>query len=155
MAFSEDMYEEAPEFPERLEQVLVYAVNEARNTMMENGGFVPFVAVLVSEEDVMIETQAGDNEEELYASAQRAVENTEDARAYAFCYDGYVEDENGQQVDAIIAEGGIPGDPAGYAVCCIYTVEGDEITVEDEIVYIGDAPNFLEDCCLDGEEREI
>ena len=54
MAFSEDMYEEAPEFPERLEQVLVYAVNEARNTMMENGGFVPFVAVLVSEEDVMI-----------------------------------------------------------------------------------------------------
>ena len=69
--------------------------------------------------------------------------------------DALIEDENGQQVDAIIAEGGIPGDPAGYAVCCIYTVEGDEITVEDEIVYIGDAPNFLEDCCLDGEEREI
>jgi hypothetical protein len=144
MALSEEMYDDAPELPEKLEAILVFAINEARNTLMEEGGFAPFVCTLVSEDKVLIETQAGENEDEVYASAQKTVEAVKNAQAYAFCYDGYVDVEDGEQRDAIIAEGGLPGDAAGCAVCCLYTVEGDTISIEDEIVFIGDAPNFME-----------
>lgn len=144
MALDEEMYDDAPELPEKLEAILVFAINEARNTLMEEGGFTPFVCTLVSEDKVLIETQSGENEDEVYASAQNAVEAVKNAKAYAFCYDGYVDVEDGEQRDAIIAEGGLPGDAAGCAVCCLYTVDGDTISVEDEIVFIGDAPNFME-----------
>ena len=66
------------------------------------------------------------------------------ARAYAFCYDGYLELDDGD-ADALIAEGGLPGASEGYAVGLMYNVNADgSIDFEDEVYYIGPAPNFME-----------
>ena len=65
------------------------------------------------------------------------------AEAYALCYDGYIETDDGT-VDAVIAEGGIPGADTGYAICYIYEMgDGDSVTFEEEPAYVGEAPNFM------------
>ena len=66
------------------------------------------------------------------------------AEAYALCYDGYIETDDGV-MDALIAEGGIPGEEAGYAVGYLYTMEeGENPVFEEEPAYVGEAPNFME-----------
>ena len=42
--------------------------------------------------------------------------------------------------DALIAEGGLPGEEAGYAFAYLYDDKG----IDREIVYVGPAPNFME-----------
>ena len=39
----------------------------------------------------------------------------------AFCYDGYIETDDGVK-DALIAEGGVPGADEGYAIAYLYEV---------------------------------
>ena len=47
--------------------------------------------------------------------------------------------------DCIIAEGGLPGEEEGYAFGYLYDEEG----IDREIVYIGPAPNFMENLKLE------
>ena len=48
--------------------------------------------------------------------------------------------------DALIAEGGVPGEDEGYAVGYLYSVNGEgEATFEEEPAYIGEAPNYMAD----------
>ena len=71
------------------------------------------------------------------------MENARGAEAYALCYDGYVEVDD-ETKDALIAEGGIPGEDEGMAVGFLYTMSEDgEPTFEEEPAYIGEAPNFM------------
>ncbi|MCH4185019.1 MAG: hypothetical protein LKF61_05995, partial [Eggerthellaceae bacterium] len=68
------------------------------------------------------------------------------ADGYGFCYDGYLETDEGQH-DALIVEGGTPGGEQGYAIGRLYTPaeqEGEQPVFEDEVVYVGAAPNFME-----------
>jgi hypothetical protein len=67
------------------------------------------------------------------------VEGARGATAYAFCYDGYLDTEEGMK-DCIIAEGGLPGASEAYAFGYIYDEDG----INKDIVYIGPAPNFME-----------
>ena len=52
-------------------------------------------------------------------------------------------DTDAGQQDAIIAEGGLPGEEDGVAVALLYTIEGDVLKFEDEPAYVGPAPNFM------------
>ena len=70
--------------------------------------------------------------------ARHTVQGARGASAYALCYDGYVEIDDGVE-DALIAEGGIPGADKGFAVGYLYTVAEDGTpTFETEPVYIGE-----------------
>ena len=46
---------------------------------------------------------------------------------------------------ALIAEGGLPGEEQGYAFGYLYDEDG----IEREVVYIGPAPNFMENLKLE------
>ena len=105
---------EVPQMPEILERVLLYALDEGKQKMMDGEDVIPFTALVVKD-SVFIETHPGNNADECYNFAQHTVEGARGAAAYAFCYDGYVETSEGVK-DALIAEGGVPGAPTGYAI---------------------------------------
>ena len=132
-----------PQMPEILERVLLYALDEGKNKMMSGEELVPFTALVVRD-SVFIEVHPGNTAEDCFNLAQHTVEGARGAAAYAFCYDGYVETNEGMK-DALIAEGGIPGAPNGYAIGILYTVDATGKPVfNSNPSFIGEAPNFMD-----------
>ncbi|MBQ9954164.1 MAG: hypothetical protein IJO87_01885 [Eggerthellaceae bacterium] len=133
---------EVPEIPEALEKVLLFALDEAKQKMTQGAEVVPFTA-LVIKENLFIESHPGDNPEECFAAAKHTVQGARGAEAYALCYDGFIDTDDGD-IDALIAEGGIPGEEDGYAICYLYEMgEDGKPEFEDEPAYVGEAPNFM------------
>jgi len=135
---------EIPEIDETLESVLLYALKEAKGKLEAGEDVVPFTALAVGE-SLFLESHPGDTVDECFAAARHTVQNVRGADAYAFCYDGYADTDAGMK-DVLIAEGGVPGEPSGYAIGYLYTASDDEQEapkVESEPVYIGPAPNFM------------
>ena len=132
---------EVPEIPEILEKVMLFALDEAKEKMGQGGDLVPFSALVVKD-NLFVETHPGDSTEECFSGAARTVEGARGANAYAFCYDGFVDTDAGV-VDAVIAEGGIPGEPEGMAIGYLYTTKDGTVVFEEDPAYIGKAPNFM------------
>lgn len=126
-----------------LKAVIVSVLNEAADKMEEGKEVIPFTGLAVKE-NLFIETHPGDDVEECFLAARKEVQGARGATAYAFCYDGYVDTDEGQK-DALIAEGGLPGEEQGYAFGFLYDDEG----IDREVVYIGPAPNFMENLKLE------
>lgn len=151
----ESAVDQAPELDEVLEAVLMAALNEARRKLTDGEEVVPFTALAVKD-NLFIETHPGDEVEECFKAAERTVAHATGAQAYAFCYDGYVETDDGTR-DVLIAEGGMPGQPEGYAVGYLYTMPESEdgiIDVDEDPVFIGPAPNFMMFVKPSGDEGE-
>ncbi|MEG2932266.1 MAG: hypothetical protein RR842_01690 [Gordonibacter sp.] len=135
---------EVPEIPEILEKVLLFALDEAKEKMMQGADVVPFTALVVKD-NLFIENHPGESAEECFGFARHTVEHARGAEAYALCYDGYIEVDD-ETKDALIAEGGIPGEDEGVAIGYLYTMnDAGEPTFEAEPAYIGEAPNFMGD----------
>ena len=133
---------EVPEIPETLEKVLLFSLEEAKEKLAQGSEVIPFTALVVKE-NLFLENHPGESAEECFNFARHTVEHARGAAAYALCYDGYIEVDDGVK-DALIAEGGIPGEDAGYAVGDLYeTSEDGEVKFEEEPAYIGEAPNFM------------
>lgn len=134
---------EVPEIPEALEKVILFALDEGKAKMSHvDDMLVPFTC-LVIKENMFIESHPGDNAEECFNYAKHTVQGARGAEAYAFCYDGYVETDDGM-MDALIAEGGVPGDEDGFAVCYLYEADAEgKVSYEEEPAYVGQAPNFM------------
>ena len=132
---------EVPEIPETLEKVLLFTLDEAKEKMNQGADVVPFTALVVKD-NLFIESHPAETAEECFAFARHTVEGARGAEAYGFCYDGYVDTDAGTQ-DAIIAEGGVPGEDDGYAIGYIYNIVDDKPVFEADPAYIGAAPNFM------------
>lgn len=126
-----------------LKAVIAAVLDEAAGKLEAGEEVVPFTGLAVKE-NLFIETHPGDDVEACFLSARREVQGARGATAYAFCYDGYIETDEGTR-DALIAEGGLPGQKEGYAFGYLYDDEG----IDREIVYIGPAPNFMENLKLE------
>ena len=155
--------EETPEIPEELEELLLFALQECKDHILNDAadevapvdgddddtqeitldGSVPFT-VLAVKDNLFIETHPGETTEECYASARHTVAGARGATGYALCYDGYVETDDGTR-DCIIAEGGVPGADEGYAVGLLYRTVGEVTIFDGDPVFIGPAPNFMAD----------
>lgn len=134
--------ESVPEIPEVLENVLLYALEEAKEKMAQGSDVVPFTALVVKD-NLFLENHPAESPEKCFNLARHTVEHARGASAYALCYDGYVDVDEGQR-DALIAEGGIPGADEGYAVGYLYRVDNNgTLTFDEEPAYIGAAPNFM------------
>lgn len=139
----EEMEElEIPEIPELLDKLFDFILEEGKDHMEQSGEVVPFT-VLAVKENLYIETYPGDTADECFQAAQDSVAAAGGASAYAFCYDGYVETDEGEK-DVLIAEGGLPGCDEAYAVGYVYEVDDQgTVTFDDDLAYIGEAPNFM------------
>ena len=126
-----------------LKTVIRAVLDEAAGKMEAGEEVVPFTGLAVKE-NLFIETHPGDDVEECFLAVRREVEGARGATAYAFCYDGYIETEDGMR-DALIAEGGLPGEEQAYAFGYLYDDKG----INREITYIGPAPNFMENLKLE------
>ena len=133
---------DVPDIPEILHQVLSWCLDDARQRMEAGEGIAPFSA-LVAGDTLFTEEHVADEPEECYELARQTVENARGAAAYVFCYDGYINLEP-EMLDAIVAEGGVPGEENGYAIGLVYSV-GEDGTIEfaADPVYLGEAPNFM------------
>lgn len=120
-----------------LKAVIKTVLDEAAAKLEAGEDIIPFTGLAVKE-NLFIETHPGDSAEECFLAARKEVEGARGATAYAFCYDGYVDTDDGQR-DVIIAEGGMPGADTGYAFGYLY----DDSGIDRTIVYIGPAPNFM------------
>lgn len=135
--------EEIPEIPEILEKVLLFALDEAKQKMSQGADVIPFTSLVVKD-NLFIETHPGDSPEECFNYAKHTVKGARGAEAYALCYDGFIDTDDGM-MDALIAEGGIPGEDIGFAICYLYEIDeaSGQINFEDEPAYVGEAPNFM------------
>ena len=111
--------------------------------MLEQGKDIPARTALVLNDTLVEEAADSDTVDGCYAKAQHTVQNAAGARAYGFVYDGYIEIDD-ETVDAIIAEGGVPGMNQGVALGMVYKIGDDgEISFEEEPTYVGAAQNFM------------
>lgn len=134
--------DEVPEIPELVEKMCLFALDEAREKMEQAGEVVPFTALAVKD-NLFIETHPGEEPEQCFAAARHTVQGARGADGYAFCYDGYVDADVGM-LDALIAEGGLPGENEAYAIGYLYEIdEQGTLTFQDDPAYIGEAPNFM------------
>lgn len=142
---------EVPEIGEELIDNLVYALEEGKKIMLtavHGESFAPFTAI-VQGENVLMEAHIADDADAAFDAAIAKVKSTEGAKSYAFCYDGFVETDEGD-FDCIISEGGLSGTQEGHAIGLMYKTSGDadagelEFEFIGDIVYLGSAPNFFE-----------
>ena len=140
----ENSTEEVPDIPTIVENVTIFALDEAKEKMEQGADVIPFSALVVKG-NLFIETHPGDTPDECFADARRTVQGARGADAYAFCYDGYIETDDGMK-DALIAEGGVPGGETAYAIGYLYDVNSEGVPVfEPDPAYVGEAPNFMAD----------
>ena len=133
------------EIPDIVAQMFAFAADEAKSRIEAEGPLAPFTATLVRD-TVYFDTFSGETPEEIYEAAAQKIVEMDGATTYAFVFDGWIEGDEGEEnADAVILEGGVPGDSAGYAVCLRYTVN-DEGAYEfaEHLEFVGDAPNYME-----------
>ena len=127
---------------ENVRKAMDYAFDEAQQRLVSmNQSFDPFTVTVVDEglevNDHPAETPGAVRESVKMLLAQDMPEG------YALCYDGYIEIDDGVK-DALIAEGGVPGEDTGYAVSYLYEMDEEgNVTFEEEPAYVGEAPNFM------------
>ncbi len=133
---------DVPDMPEGLQRVLMEALAQGKSALEGGYDIVPFT-LLVAGGNLFTERHPGDTTEECYAGARHTVEGARGATAYAFCYDGYLDTDEGTK-DAVIAEGGVPGASEGYAFGHLYTIDAEgHPEFSPAPSYIGNAPNFM------------
>ncbi len=147
---AEEIYEtdeqETLEMDEVLEKVISYCAEEAKEKLAQIGSFEPFT-VVVEGDNMHIENYPGDDVEKIRANAKTAVSTASDfADYYCFCYDGYVDTDEGE-LDAIVIEAAAREDEQAMGIVNLYRIDeaGDgAIVFEDELAYVGEAETWFD-----------
>lgn len=130
------------EIPLLLENVLRFSLNQARDRMLKGERIEPFTALAVGD-TLFFEVQEGETPDECFASARKTVSGAKGARTYGFCYDGFVDTATGR-TDALIAQGGMPGEPYGHAIGLIYHADKEgNLKFHNEPIYVGPCQNYM------------
>lgn len=150
------MAEEKIQMEPVLESVLRYCLKDARERMEKGEVVVPFTALAVGE-TLFMEEHAADEPAESFASARHTVSGARGAKAYGFCYDGFIDVEAPLEGlvkrDCIIAEGGTPGVDYGHAIGLPYRIlEDGTLKFENEPIYVSKSLNYM--ALLQDEDEE-
>lgn len=131
------------QIPSVLESVLRYCLKDASGRMSEGQASVTPFSALAVKDKLFMEEHPGSQPADCFDSVRRTVQNAVGADAYGFCYDGYVDTDEGRK-DCLIAEGGVPGDPHGHAIGLLYEQDDQgAFKFFDEPVYVGTTLNYM------------
>jgi hypothetical protein len=132
-------------------RAVLYAFDQGTELLEQAGEFEPFT-IIVSGEELFVEEHPGETEEESYESARRTVYQMERlSDAYAFCYDGYVDLDDGVS-DAIIVEYARKGDEVAAAVVKLYHRHDEHFHFDEELYQVGDADSLYSPAPAEGTE---
>jgi hypothetical protein len=138
------------------DKIVLYALDEARIKLEQNGEFEPFTVVL-HDDDLFVESHPGEDVSECFNSAKQTLAEMETlADAYVLAYDGYVQSDDGD-LDALIVERGLKEADAAEAFALIYELDeqGDgSLTFEESIFSLGEAPSLFSSGDFDSEQLE-
>lgn len=133
------------DLPEDLEKVLFYAFDEASQKLEEGESIVPFTLTLAGE-DLFMDEHDKEDTDECYASARDSVNLIAHlADSYVFCYDGYIDTDDGTH-DMIICEVGEKNSPDATAYGLVYEVSEDEnsIAYDEGLLSLGEVENLFD-----------
>ena len=151
------MAEERIKIDPILESVLRYCLNDAKERMEKGEAVAPFTALAVGD-TLFMEEHAAEEPSESFAQARKTVAGARGAKAYGFCYDGYIEVETMFEGDAkrdcLIAEGGTPGADYGHAIGLPYRVDKEgKLKFEAEPIYVSKSLNYMAFLASGGEDE--
>ncbi len=136
------------EMSELLSKVVYFALDEAKQKLEQAHEFVPFT-VLADAENLFIETHPGETDVECFSSAYKTISGAAEAiNAYIICYDGFLDTDDGER-DAIVIESAEKDAEIGHAFGATYTLAGDELTVDEPLLYLDMVPSFFIDTLED------
>jgi hypothetical protein len=125
-----------------LERVVLYALDQGTEKLEQSGALEPFT-ILIEGEELFIEEHPGETEEESFDSARRTIYQMERlCNAYAFCYDGYVELDEGTS-DALIVEYANKTDEKAQVIVMLYHLHGDHYHFDDSLYQVGEAETLF------------
>ena len=146
--------EERVVIPVVLESVLRYCLKDAKERMEKGEQVLPFTALAVKE-TLFMEEHPGDSVADCFNSARKTGQNAKGADAYGFCYDGYLDAENDQKIDCIIAEGGVPGAEYGHAIGLPYHFDAaGNPEFQEEPVYVSKSLNYMLHAVVDDDDDD-
>ena len=127
------------------DKMVFFAFDEARQKLEQGGEVEPF-AVTLSGDDLYVESHPGESIIDCFNSARIAIDTMRSLiSAYVFCYDGYVNLDEGTH-DALIAERAQKDDEVGEAFALFYHVDeegGGLIEFDEEVFSLGEAPSLF------------
>ncbi len=131
------------ELPEDLQKVLFYAFDEAVKNLESQGELLPFTVTLAGDD---IYVDSFDDPDECADLARESVNiMAHIADAYVFCYDGFIQFEDGSESDMVIAEIGEKGQSGAQAYGLIYSIGGDGVVEYDEaLVELDEVENLFD-----------
>ena len=140
-----------------LESVLRYCLDDAKKRMEAGEEIAPFTALAVGD-TLFMEEHAAEDPSESFALARKTVAGARGAKAYGFCYDGYIQVdtalETNVQRDCLIAEGGTPGADYGHAIGLPYRTDKDgNLKFESEPIYVSKSLNYMAYLTEDGDDE--
>jgi hypothetical protein len=124
------------------DKMLLYAFDQAVEMLEQGEGFDPF-SILLKDDEFFFEDHPGDVIDECYASARRSIHQMAlVASDYVFCYDGYVDLDEGE-TDAIIVERAHKDDAEAEVFAMLYETHDDHFHFDETLYGIGEAPNYF------------
>ena len=147
--------EEVLEMDETLETILAYAIDEARQKLVELGSFEPFT-IVAEGDNLYVESHPGDIDQVRTNAIDTIKTASSFAQYYAFCYDGYIDTDAGT-LDAIIVECAERDQETAFAIAQIYTVEDADdgtLVFEDELAYVGEAEMYFDRATVQHAEED-
>jgi hypothetical protein len=125
-----------------LERAIRYALEQGAQALEQDGVLDPFT-VLIEGEELYLEDHPGDSEEQSYASARRTIYQMERlCNAYLFCYDGYVDLEDGRS-DALVVEYAHKGDLEAQIIVRMYHLHGDHYHFDETLYQVGETDTLF------------
>lgn len=131
------------ELSEDLQKILFYAFDEAVGKLESRDGLIPFTVTLAGD-DIYVDCY--DDPDKCMDLARESVNIIAHiANAYVFCYDGFIELEDGTEADMVIAEIGEKGSDVALAFGLVYEVGGDgNIQYDEALIELDEVANLFD-----------
>ncbi len=135
--------QESLEMDETLEKILFYCLDEAKQKLEQDNECAPFTLV-VNGDQMLIENYPDEDVQTCRANAEANIRTASSFGShYAFCYDGFLETNQGA-LDAIIVECAQRDMEKAYVIGLLYEQKENKRIYKDQAAFIDYAPMLFD-----------